>query len=148
MGFGFPAALGAKFAHPDRPVICMSGDGSIQMNIQELTTAVSHRLGIVVAIFDNQALGMVRQWQNLFHGRRFSSVDLHDNPDFVRVAQAFGGAGRDVTSPDEIVPAIGEALGRDLPTFLRFRIHNDEGVFPIIPAGRSVHDAITGLEET
>jgi len=147
MGFGFPAAIGIKLNYPDRPVVCISGDGSIQMNVQELTTAVTHRLGIVVAIFDNQALGMVRQWQHLFHGKRYSSVDLDDNPDFVKVAEAFGGCGRDVRRPEEVAPAIQEALGRDLPTFLRFRIRNDEKVFPIVPAGGSNEDAIGDEEE-
>lgn len=147
MGFGFPAAIGAKIGFPERPVVCISGDGSIQMNIQELTTAVSRRLGIVVAIFDNQALGMVRQWQDLFHGKRFSSVDLADNPDFVAVARAFGGAGQDVVDPRDVPGAIEKALERDVPTFLRFRIHNEEGVFPIVPAGRSADEAIEGTEE-
>jgi acetolactate synthase-1/2/3 large subunit len=144
MGFGFPAAIGVKFRFPDRPVLCISGDGSIQMNIQELNTAVSHRLGIVVAIFDNQALGMVRQWQSLFHGKRFSSVDLRDNPDFVRIAEAYGGAGEDVFDPRDVPSAIEKALRRDVPSFLRFRLRNDEQVFPIIPAGRGTEDTIMG----
>lgn len=144
MGFGFPAAIGAKLRFPRRPVVCISGDGSIQMNIQELNTAVSHRLGIVVAIFDNQALGMVRQWQSLFHGKRFSSVDLKDNPDFVRIAEAYGGAGQDVVDPRDVPSAIEKALGRDVPTFIRFRLRNDEQVFPIIPAGRGTEDTILG----
>jgi acetolactate synthase-1/2/3 large subunit len=147
MGFGFPAAIGVKLKFPDRPVICISGDGGIQMNIQEMTTAVSNKLGIVVAIFDNQALGMVRQWQHLFHGKRFSSIDLSDNPDFVKLAQAYGGFGRDVARPEEVTPAIEEALSRDLPTLLRFRIRNDENVFPIVPSGGSNDDAIGEAEE-
>jgi acetolactate synthase-1/2/3 large subunit len=147
MGFGFPAAIGVKLKFPDRPVICITGDGSIQMNIQELTTAVSNKLGIVVAIFDNQALGMVRQWQHLFHGKRFSSIDLSDNPDFVKLAQAYGGFGRDVARPEDVTPAIEEALSRNLPTLLRFRIRNDENVFPIVPSGGSNDDAIGEAEE-
>jgi acetolactate synthase-1/2/3 large subunit len=147
MGFGFPAAIGVKLKFPDRPVVCISGDGSIQMNIQEMTTAVSHKLGIVVAIFDNQALGMVRQWQHLFHGKRFSSIDLSDNPDFVKLAEAYGGCGRDVARPEEVAPAIEEALKRNLPTLLRFRIRNDENVFPIVPSGGSNEDAIGEAEE-
>ena len=147
MGFGLPAAIGVKFKFPDRPVVCISGDGSIQMNIQEMNTAVSHKLGIVVAIFDNQALGMVRQWQNLFHGKRYSSVDLTDNPDFVKLAEAYGGAGQDVVDPKDVPSAIEKALGRHVPTFLRFRIHNNENVFPIVPAGRGVDDAIEDQEE-
>jgi len=147
MGFGLPAAIGIKFKFRDRPVLCISGDGSIQMNIQELTTAVTHKLGIVVAIFDNQALGMVRQWQELFHGKRFSSVDLQDNPDFVKLAEAYGAAGRDVADPEDVSESIEEALGRDVPTLLRFRIRNDENVFPIIPAGRGMADAIGDKDE-
>jgi acetolactate synthase-1/2/3 large subunit len=117
------------------------------MNIQELTTAVTHKLGIVVAIFDNQALGMVRQWQELFHGKRFSSVDLQDNPDFVKLAEAYGAAGRDVADPGDVTESIEEALERDVPTLLRFRIRNDENVFPIIPAGRGMADAIGDKDE-
>jgi acetolactate synthase-1/2/3 large subunit len=147
MGFGLPAAIGVKFKFPDRPVVCISGDGSIQMNIQELTTAVSNKLGIVVAIFDNQALGMVRQWQSLFHAKRYSSVDLADNPDFVKLAEAFGAAGQDLRDPKDVAPAIQKALERNVPTFLRCRIHNDENVFPIIPAGRGVDDAIGDEDE-
>ncbi len=142
MGFGFPAAIGIKLKFPDRPVVCISGDGGMQMNIQEMTTAVSNKLGVVVAIFDNQALGMVRQWQHLFHGKRYSSIDLSDNPDFVKLAEAYGGFGRDVAKPEDVTPAIEEALGRNLPTLLRFRIRNDENVFPIVPSGGSNDDAI------
>jgi len=147
MGFGFPAAIGVKLKYPDRPVICITGDGSFQMNIQELTTAVSHRLGIVIALLDNQALGMVRQWQHLFHGKRYSSVDLADNPDFVKVVEAFGGYGRLVTRPEDVTGAIQESLGRDRPTLLRFPIRNDENVFPIVPAGGSNDDAIGDAEQ-
>jgi len=147
MGFGFPAAIGVKLKFPDRPVVCITGDGSIQMNIQEMTTAVTHKLGIVVAIFDNQALGMVRQWQHLFHGKRYSSIDLSDNPDFVKLAEAYGGCGRDVACPEDVSPAIQEALQRNLPTLLRFRIRNDENVFPIVPSGGSNEDAIGEAEE-
>jgi acetolactate synthase-1/2/3 large subunit len=147
MGFGLPAAIGIKFKFPDRPVLCISGDGSIQMNIQELTTAVTHKLGIVVAIFDNQALGMVRQWQELFHGKRFSSVDLQDNPDFVKLAEAYGAAGQDVGEPADVSKAIEKALERNIPTLLRFQIRNDENVFPIIPAGRGMADAIGDKDE-
>ncbi|MBI4585818.1 MAG: biosynthetic-type acetolactate synthase large subunit [Planctomycetes bacterium] len=143
MGFGLPAAIGVKFKFPDQPVISISGDGSIQMNIQELTTAVTHKLGIVVAILDNQALGMVRQWQDLFHGRRFSAIDLSDNPDFVKLAEAYGAAGEDVTRPEQVTGALERALSRiDGPTILRFRIRTQEGVFPIVPAGQSNENAI------
>ena len=146
MGYGLPAAIGAKFACADRPVILISGDGSFQMNLQELTTAVSRRLPIVVALFDNQALGMVRQWQNLFHGRRYSSVDLDDNPDFVKVVEAFGGRGRDVHDPEEVTEALEEALRDDRIHLIRFRLHNDENVFPIVPAGAGLDEAIGGAE--
>ncbi len=146
MGYGFPAAIGAKFAFPDRPVVLISGDGGFQMNIQELTTAVSHKLHIVIAMFDNQALGMVRQWQNLFHGRRYSSVDLHDNPDFVKIVEAFGGKGRNVHDPEKVRDALEEAFAADGPFLLRFILHNDENVFPIVPAGAGLDEAIGGQE--
>ena len=147
MGYGFPAAIGAKFACPDRTVVLIGGDGGFQMNIQELTTAVSNKIHVVIALFDNQALGMVRQWQNLFHDQRYSSVDLKDNPDFVKVAEAFGGRGRDVHDPEEVTPALEQALAaRGGPFLLRFRLHNDENVFPIVPAGAGLDEAIGGGE--
>ncbi len=147
MGYGFPASIGAKFAFPDRTVVLIAGDGSFQMNIQELTTAVSNKIHVVIALFDNQALGMVRQWQNLFHDRRYSSVDLKDNPDFVKVAEAFGGKGRDVHDPEDVTPALQQALASPGGPFLiRFRLHNDENVFPIVPAGAGLDEAIGGEE--
>ena len=147
MGFGLPSAIGAKLAHPDETVILIDGDGSFQMNIQELTTAVSNKIHVVIALFDNQALGMVRQWQNLFHDRRYSSVDLKDNPDFVKVAEAFGGRGRDVHDPEDVTPALEQALATaGGPFLLRFRLHNDENVFPIVPAGAGLDEAIGGDE--
>jgi len=147
MGYGFPASIGAKFACPDRTVVLIAGDGSFQMNIQELTTAVSNKIHVVIALFDNQALGMVRQWQNLFHDRRYSSVDLKDNPDFVKVAEAFGGRGRDVHDPEDVTPALEQALATaGGPFLLRFRLHNDENVFPIVPAGAGLDEAIGGDE--
>ncbi|MBN1417828.1 MAG: biosynthetic-type acetolactate synthase large subunit [Planctomycetes bacterium] len=146
MGYGFPAAIGAKFAFPERPVIAICGDGSFQMNIQEITTAVAHRLPILVALFDNGALGMVRQWQNLFHAKRYSSVDLVDNPDFVRVFQAFGGEAEEVREPGDVTAAIERGLADGGPYLIRFRLHNDENVFPIVPAGASLDEAIGGAE--
>ncbi len=147
MGYGFPASIGAKFACPERKVVLIAGDGSFQMNIQELTTAVSNKIHVVIALFDNQALGMVRQWQNLFHSRRYSSVDLKDNPDFVKVAEAFGGKGRDVHDPEDVTGALEQALATEGgPFLLRFRLHNDENVFPIVPAGAGLDEAIGGDE--
>jgi len=144
MGYGLPAAIGAKVACPDRTVVLITGDGSFQMNIQELTTCVSLKIPLVICLFDNQALGMVRQWQNLFHGKRYSSVDLPDNPDFVRVVEAFGGKGRDVVDPEDVVPALEEAFAAGCPFLCRFRLHNDENVFPIVPAGAALDEAIGG----
>ncbi len=146
MGYGLPASLGAQLACPERPVVLITGDGGFQMNLQELTTAVSRKLAVAVCMFDNQALGMVRQWQNLFHGQRYSSVDLEDNPDFVKVVKAFGGDGRDVHDPEEITQAIEEALAADGLYLLRFHLHNDENVFPIVPAGAGLDEAIGGVE--
>ena len=145
MGFGFPAALGAKVACPEKAVICISGDGSFQMNIQELNTAVNNRLGVVVAIFNNGYLGMVRQWQGLFFQRRYSAVDLSDNPDFSKIAEAYGARGRLVEKEEEVLPALEEALAETtLPTILDFRTEAEADVFPMIPSGQSVQEMIIG----
>ncbi len=104
MGYGFPAAMGAQLAHPEKLVIDIAGDGSIQMNIQELATAVINKLPVKVAILNNRFLGMVRQWQELFFNERYSSSNLDVVPDFVLLAQAYGAVGLRATKPSEVVP--------------------------------------------
>ncbi|MDR1616459.1 MAG: biosynthetic-type acetolactate synthase large subunit [Syntrophomonadaceae bacterium] len=138
MGFGFPASIGAKIAFPDRPVINIAGDGSIQMNIQELGTAVQYKLPVIICIINNQFLGMVRQWQSLFYGGRYSYTDISTQPDFVKLAEAYGAVGRRIDKIDGIDGALQEALTvKDRPVVLDFRVEREANVFPMVPPGGS-----------
>ncbi len=150
MGFGFPAAIGAQLAHPDKLVIDIAGDGSIQMNIQELATAVIERLPVKVVILNNLYLGMVRQWQEKFYNHNYSGVYLADPssppgeifypPDFVKLCEAYGALGIKVTKKADVRPAIDEALRTPKCAFLDFWVEEEENVWPMIPAGKSVKD--------
>ena len=135
MGYGFPAAIGAQAAFPDRLVIDIAGDGSIQMNIQELATAVGYRLPVKVAILNNGYLGMVRQWQQLFYRGRYSQTSLEYSPDFVRVAEAYGAVGLRATKPQEVEKTIKKALNTNAPVFIDFVVEREENVYPMVPAG-------------
>jgi acetolactate synthase I/II/III large subunit len=159
MGYGFPAAIGAQLGNPGRRVIDIAGDGSIQMNIQELATAVSEGVPVIVAILNNGYLGMVRQWQEVFHKRRYSGVCLERAPgcppdcaeprddcppyapDFVKLAQAYGAVGMRVAATQEIAPALREARRiTDRPVFLDFLIEREANVWPMVPAGAGIHE--------
>ena len=138
MGFGFPAAIGAQVGNPGKVVFDIAGDGSIQMCMQEMATAVINKLPVKVAILNNNALGMVRQWQDLFYSKRFSGVDLSGNPDFVALARAFGGEGFLVTQTDQVRPTLEQAMEiDDRPVLMDFRTPPEENVFPMIPAGKT-----------
>jgi acetolactate synthase-1/2/3 large subunit len=147
MGFGFPAAIGAQLAHPNKLVIDIAGDGSIQMNIQELATAVLNRLPVKVAILNNRYLGMVRQWQELFFGERYSHSYLDVAPDFVKVAEAYGAVGLRATKPSEVEPVLKEAFRVKAPVFIDFIVDWKEKVFPMVPAGASLDEMIFGEEK-
>jgi acetolactate synthase-1/2/3 large subunit len=139
MGYGFPAAIGAQVAFPKRTVIDIAGDGSIQMNIQELATAVQYKLPVKVAILNNGYLGMVRQWQELFYERRYAMTQIGDiSPDFVKLAEAYGALGLRATRPEEVVPVIQEALRTPLPVLMDFVVEPEEGVYPMVPAGEAI----------
>ncbi|UCC66454.1 MAG: biosynthetic-type acetolactate synthase large subunit [Deltaproteobacteria bacterium] len=139
MGYGFPAAIGAQVAFPGRTVIDIAGDGSIQMNIQELATVMQYKLPIKVAILNNGYLGMVRQWQELFYERRYTLTHLGEvNPDFVKLAEAYGAVGMRATKPEEVVPVIQEALRTPLPVLMDFVVDPEEGVYPMVPAGEPI----------
>ncbi len=139
MGFSFPASIGAAFGVKDRPVFSINGDGGIQMNIQELATAVGNKLPIKIVILDNGYLGMVRQWQDMFYKKRYSHVSLGANPDFAKVAEAFGAKGFMSAKTDEVVPILKEALKiNDRPVLIDFKTTEEDNVFPMIPAGTSV----------
>jgi len=142
MGFGFPAAIGAQLAFPDMPVIDIAGDGSIQMNIQELATAVIYDLPVKVAILNNSYLGMVRQWQELFYNERYSHTYLSTAPDFIKVAESYGAVGLRATKPSEVEPVIKEALSVKKPVFMDFIVDWKEKVYPMVPPGASIDQMI------
>jgi acetolactate synthase-1/2/3 large subunit len=145
MGYGFPAALGAQIGRPDRVVFDIAGDGSIQMNIQELATAVVNQLPVKVAILNNSYLGMVRQWQELFYKRNYSGTVLVGNPDFVKLAEAYGAHGLLVTRKEDVIPALKKSLKIKGPVLMDFHVEKEENVFPMVPAGVSVRHMISGL---
>lgn len=148
MGFGLPAAIGAQIGMPDRLVFDISGDGSFQMNSQELATAVSYNLPIKVAIINNGYLGMVRQWQKLFYGGRYSQTDLEGmSPDFVKLAEAYGVTGIRVTRPEEVRPAIEQAIATPGPVLIDFIVDREENVYPMVPPGGCLDNMLGGCTE-
>ncbi len=142
MGYGMPAAIGAKMARPDATVIDIAGDGSIQMNIQELATARQYGALIKVAILNNNYLGMVRQWQELFYNKRYSGTVMEVTPDFVELAKAYGAVGLRAKTKDEVEPVIKEALATDNIVLMDFVINREEGVFPMVPAGKATTEML------
>ncbi|WP_392567096.1 acetolactate synthase 2 catalytic subunit [Utexia brackfieldae] len=137
MGFGLPAAIGAQLARPDDCVICVSGDGSFMMNIQELTTIKRKQLPVKIVLIDNQRLGMVRQWQQLFFAARYSETNLSDNPDFLVLASAFDIPGERITQKSEVMPALEKMLTHAGPYLLHVSIDEMENVWPLVPPGAS-----------
>ena len=143
MGFGLPAAIGVQVAHPDATVINFDGDGSFQMTLQELATLFKYRLPVKTVLLNNGYLGMVRQWQDLFNEKRYAEVHLEDsNPDFAKLADAFGVRGFTVEKREDLVEAVKETLVHPGPVLAEFRVFHEEGVFPMIPAGGSAEDMI------
>ena len=142
MGFGFPAANGAQVGCPDKTVILISGDGSFQMNIQELATARTYNIPVKICIFNNGCLGMVRQWQELFWNKRYSQTCFEFNPDFVKVAEGYGIKGKVVRSSEEVIPALEEALSFPEPYLIDFRVAPEENVTPMVPAGKGISEFI------
>jgi acetolactate synthase-1/2/3 large subunit len=148
MGYGLPAAVGAKAARPDATVVCVDGDGCFQMTCQELATAVLEDLPIVVVIVNNGYLGMVQQWQSMFFGERLSHVHLtHQVPDYAMLAEAYGAAGFTVSSEDELEPVLAEALALGRTAVVDCRVDPREQCFPIIPAGAGALEAIEWSED-
>ena len=149
MGFGLPAAMGAAFGLRERgsdwPVVCISGDGGFVMNAQELSVAAAHKLPLKIAVINNRFLGMVRQWQELFHEERYSHTDLSDtNPDFVKLAEAHHCVGLCATTPEEARAVIEEAWTiNDRPVLMEFQVAKEEMVFPMVPAGAATGEMIT-----
>ncbi len=144
MGYGFPAAIGAQIARPDKKVFDIAGDGSIQMNVQELIVAVQHRLPIVIAILNNGFLGMVRQWQQLFYEKRYSYTCINFAPDFVKLAEAYGALGIRIEKKGDVDEAIRRSLAEtERPVILDFKVDREENVYPMVPAGKTIKDTIT-----
>ncbi|EOU1298447.1 acetolactate synthase 2 catalytic subunit [Cronobacter sakazakii] len=137
MGFGLPAAVGAQVARPDDTVICVTGDGSFMMNIQELGTVKRKQLPLKIVLLDNQRLGMVRQWQQLFFSERYSETNLSDNPDFLTLASAFGIAGQRITRKDQVAAALETMFNSEGPYLLHVSIYEAENVWPLVPPGAS-----------
>lgn len=146
MGFGFPAAIGAQFAYPDRTVISVVGDGGFQMTNQELAIAAQFKLPVKVVIINNQCLGMVRQWQEIFYDNRYSQIDLSYSPDFVKLAEAFGVKGLRATTREEAKAVWAEALACDGPVVIDFRVENEENVFPMVAPGHTLDQMVMGDE--
>jgi acetolactate synthase-1/2/3 large subunit len=142
MGYGFPASIGAQVAYPDSLVVDIAGDGSIQMNIQELATAVQYELPVKVVILNNGCLGMVRQWQELFYEKRYAISRLECIPDFVRLAEAYGAVGYEVEHENEVDKVLKKAFGNGKPTLINIHVNPEEGVYPIVPAGASLRDML------
>ena len=149
MGYGLPAAIGAQFANPDKRVVCLSGDGSFQMMTQELMTATVYGLPVITLIVNNKSLGMVRQWQEMFYAERYSAVDLQASPDFVKLAEAYGGVGYRVTEPGALRAVLEEASKiTDRPIVIDCVIPTEENVYPMIPSGQTINEMMvkTDLE--
>ena len=148
MGFGFPAAIGAKIGCPDSEVVCVAGDGSFQMNSQEMATAKINDVPVKVLIIDNRALGMVHQWQSLFYNKRYSFTELADNPDFVKLADAYGWRARRVEKPEDVDDALDEMLTSKEPYLLDVMIPRDQTVYPMVAPGAPIDDIIGALDVT
>ncbi len=144
MGFGLPASIGVQLAAPDKTVISVSGDGSLQMNLQELVTIRGNNLPIKIFLFNNSSLGMVRQWQEMFFDNRISCSEFKDNPDFVKLAKSFGLKAQRVEKFEEVRPAIRKALNTEGPYLIDFKISCKDKVFPIVPPGSAIDQMILG----
>jgi len=147
MGFGLPAAMGAKVAIPEKTVINFTGDGSILMNIQELMTAVENKIAVVNIILNNHFLGMVRQWQTFFYDKRYSSTDLSMQPDFVKLVESFGGRGFRVTTKEEFDKALEEAIASNTVCMIDVQIDRFENVLPMVPAGGTLYNMMLEYKE-
>ena len=147
MGFGFPAAIGVKCAFPDKHVVDIAGDGSIQMNIQELATAAQYGINVKIVLLNNGYLGMVRQWQELFYEKRYSYTDMTYAPDFVKLAEAYGVVGLRATKPEEVEPVLKQGLALDKPVLMDFRVSREECVYPMVHPGDSISNMSLGSRE-
>lgn len=140
MGYGLGAAIGAKSAHPEKTVVNIAGDGCFRMNMNEIATATRNNIPVIEIVFNNHVLGMVRQWQTLFYGKRYSHTILNDSVDFVKVAEAMGAKGYRITKREEVEPVLKEAIAAGVPVLIDCVIDSDDKVFPMVPPGKSLDD--------
>ena len=149
MGYGLGACIGAKVGNPDKTVINIAGDGCFRMNMNEITTATRYNISIIEIIFNNHVLGMVRQWQSLFYGKRYSQTTLHDKVDFVKVAEAMGAKAYRITKKEEVEVVLKEALSLNTPVVIECHIESDDKVWPMVAPGAPIEEVITeeDLEE-
>jgi acetolactate synthase-1/2/3 large subunit len=147
MGFGLPAAMGAQMANPGATVACVTGESSIQMCLQELSTCKQYRLPIKIVSLNNKYMGMVRQWQEFFHGNRYSESYMDALPDFVKLAEGYGHRGVQITKPEDVEPALRDAFKRKSElVFMDFLTDPTENVFPMIPGGKGISEMILSEE--
>jgi acetolactate synthase-1/2/3 large subunit len=144
MGYGLPAAVGAQMAHPDSLVIDIAGEASVQMTMQEFSTAIQYDLPIKIFILNNEWMGMVRQWQQLLHGERYSHSYSESLPDFVKLAEAMGGVGLRADTPEELDAKIMQMIDTRRPVLFDCRVAKEENCFPMIPSGKAHNDMILG----
>jgi len=142
MGFGFPAAIGAQMARPEKTVVDIAGDGSIQMNIQEMATALQYKLPVKIVILNNGYLGMVRQWQELFYDKRYASTCMDCGPDFIKLAEAYGAIGLRATKPEEVIPVLEKGLASPNTVIMDFVVAQEECVYPMVPAGAPITEML------
>jgi acetolactate synthase-1/2/3 large subunit len=147
MGYGFPAAIGVKSGDPEKISINFTGDGSILMNIQELQTAHEYNLPVINIILNNQYLGMVRQWQTFFYDKRYASTDINKQPDFVKLAESFGGIGYRVHTKEEFDKALKDAVAKNKVALIDVVINRDENVLPMVPSGGALFNMMLDYEE-
>ena len=148
MGYGLPAAMGTQIAHPDALVIDIAGDASILMNMQEFSTIIQYRLPVKVFIINNQWMGMVRQWQELNHGSRYSQSYTDSLPDFIQLAQSFGGTGMVAETVDDLDKVIDEMIKSETFFLADIRVNKEESCFPMIPSGAAHNEMILSAEDT
>ena len=148
MGVGLPYAMGIKLAKPDARVCCITGEGSIQMNIQELSTCFQYNTPVIIIALNNRYLGMVRQWQEIEYSGRYSHSYMDALPDFVKLAEAYGHVGIKVEKPEDVEPALRRALElKDRTVFIDFRTDQTENVFPMVQAGKGITEMLLGAED-
>ncbi|MCI9583907.1 MAG: biosynthetic-type acetolactate synthase large subunit [Clostridium sp.] len=146
MGYGLGAAIGAKMGCKDKVVINIGGDGCFRMNMNEIATATRYNIPVIQVVFNNHVLGMVRQWQTLFYGKRYSQTELYDQVDFVKVAEGMGAKAMRITKREEVEPALREAIGLNIPVVLDCQLGSDDKVFPMVPAGKPIEEAFDEID--